>query len=329
MTRNGSIAMRPVTGAGHGGMRATWRRLAEWTRWATANRLVAMALFVSGGLKAYELATGPTFEGGLFSSRLLLSVLVDFEFFLAIWLASGLYGAGATVIALATFATFSIVSFVRILSSAESCGCFGPVKVHPAYSFALDVVLVIALCRSRIATEVHSRRAFRIRLSVAGGIFVCLAAPVTAAILNFRHDSFTSDGRIHPSGFAILEPKKWLGRSLPVLPYLDIEADLSRGDWVVVFHRHDCSKCAALMANWIRFAEQAKRRGNVPRVALVEVPPFADPVQLHVRPQPALSSGKLSDGVDWFIQTPTVIRVSGGTVVSIEDAESLMFAEKE
>ena len=57
-----------------------------------AVRVILAAILVSAAaLKGYQLATGPVLGTGLFSSRILLIAVVEFEWLLGVWLITGLY----------------------------------------------------------------------------------------------------------------------------------------------------------------------------------------------------------------------------------------------
>jgi hypothetical protein len=298
--------------------------LSRVDRWASACRLPAIVLFASAVLKAHQLATEPTAEAGILSSRWFLTGLVDYELFLAIWLASGLHAIAAWGTAVLTFAVFSIASLIAILGGAEACGCFGRIKLHPGYSFLLDAALLLVLWRTRPRPGQDAHRGRGRRVVLAGGAFVCLAIPLSTVLT--RSPGVKAGGAgwtAGASGLVILEPKEWVGKAFPLIEETDIGVDLRTGEWLVLFHRHDCSKCAVTVPRSIEWARRNYGRPGSPRLALLEVPPFEETGQPLVDPHPAFLSGKLSDHVDWFLRTPALIRISGGLVGSAEDPEAL------
>ena len=54
------------------------------------------------------------------------------------------------------------------------------------------------------------------------------------------------------TGWCWLEPEKWVGKRFPLLRYLKIDADLSQGEWTIMFHRHDCSECRRAVPKYVR-----------------------------------------------------------------------------
>ncbi len=67
----------------------------------------------------------------------------------AAWLLSGRWRFGSWALALAAFATFSLVTFTQLGVGKTECGCFGAVKVPPYFTFVLDVCVTALLLRGR------------------------------------------------------------------------------------------------------------------------------------------------------------------------------------
>ena len=107
--------------------------------------ILAVLLLIAAALKAYQLATEPVANDGIFSYRWSLIFQVEFEIVLGLWLLSGLHRRLAWFISIASFSLFSCVTLYKALSGEASCGCFGKVEVNPWYTLILDVVAVVAL----------------------------------------------------------------------------------------------------------------------------------------------------------------------------------------
>ena len=111
-----------------------------------AIRVILAAVLISAAvLKGYQLATGPVLGTGLFSSRILLIAVVEFEWLLGVWLITDLFPKWAWRVALGCFGLFASVSLYKGLSGDASCGCFGQVDVSPWWTLALDLAAVVAL----------------------------------------------------------------------------------------------------------------------------------------------------------------------------------------
>lgn len=99
-------------------------------------------LLTAAGLKAYQLATEPTAETSLLTSRWFLLLVVEYELALGLWLIAGLGLMTTRWIAIVSFGAFAGVALVRGLSGADSCGCFGTVAVSPWLALAVDLTAV-------------------------------------------------------------------------------------------------------------------------------------------------------------------------------------------
>lgn len=110
----------------------------------------------------------------------------------------------------------------------------------------------------------------------------------------------TSSGEL-----VVLEPEKWVGDKLPIAGFIDI--DVSKGNWIVVLHRHDCSECQEAVPKY----EQLAATLDDIKLAFVEVPPFGDRNSLD---DPHWHHGHLKADVEWFVQTPVEIQVRDGVV---------------
>jgi hypothetical protein len=120
-----------------------------WRIPRAAPAVLGVVLLIAAALKTHQLATGPSGENSLFTSRWFQIGLVEFESVLALWLLSGAYPRQARLTALATFACFSVVSLSQAFAGKVSCSCFGELPLRPWYAFLFDVAAVSALWRWR------------------------------------------------------------------------------------------------------------------------------------------------------------------------------------
>ena len=110
------------------------------------------------------------------------------------------------------------------------------------------------------------------------------------------------------AGLVVLEPETWLGKTFPLAPHLEPTVDISTGNWVVLLFHHDFPDCQKALPIYDAIAAS---QGNATRVLLIEVPPFGEePMRAS-----AAALARLSSDAEWFVQTPTEIRVEGGRVV--------------
>jgi hypothetical protein len=112
-----------------------------------------------------------------------------------------------------------------------------------------------------------------------------------------------SNSETSAGDLVVLEPEQWLGMPFPISEYID--ANLSEGAWIVLFHRHDCPDCQEATPQYERLAHSR-------RVALVEVPPYGHELVGTGRARHA----RLRNDRNWFIQTPVEVQLNDGVVVS-------------
>jgi hypothetical protein len=111
----------------------------------------------------------------------------------------------------------------------------------------------------------------------------------------------------------LLEPEKWVGRRCPLLPYIDVGAELSRGDWLVVLYHHDCLRCRAVVPDYEARGRAAAFDLHALRVAFLAVPPHGEPLW-QFAPDSHCRQGRLDESKKWLVRTPAVLRLNDGVV---------------
>ncbi len=272
----------------------------------------ATILLAAAALKTYQLWTDPAL-GVIYGSSWLQAGLATYELLLAVWLLCGIGLHWSRRVALVSFMGFGCYAFFMGVSREASCGCFGPVRVKPWWTFGIDAALVAALLAWKAAREGPcTRRAFSL-----GGLTMSLVA--CASILSlvvWRPGSAPSAAAsLGDDRLVVLEPDKWVGKSFPLTPYIDmVEGEpLSLGSWVVVFYHHDCPKCQRALLHYGQLAEDLGERDERTRVALIEVPPYGPAA---VPPHRLCRLGRLRDAKEWLISTPAEVRVADGRVLA-------------
>jgi hypothetical protein len=156
--------------------------------------LIGVVLLTAAALKIQQLATDASQENSLFTSRWLLTGLVEFELALGLWLLSGAHPKQARRMALAAFAGFCFVSLYQARTGAPSCGCFGKISVKPWHTLLFDLAIEVMLWRwkpgihkrmsmfregrSSIGTSVHTHS----RLTTIGLLIVLAGVPAAIAM---------------------------------------------------------------------------------------------------------------------------------------------------
>jgi len=275
-------------------------------RWVVGLLLVFAAI-----LKGVQLIAEPATTLVGLSARWLSPAQIGVELAFGLLILSGLYWHRVRWLALGTFVVFAGYAFYQAIGGAVSCGCFGPVKVHPWWTFLLDVAIVGGLSTSilrRTQVERASISPGLLHQRVLVGSIVAISLVGAALLMRYAQTRSAQAESLLPSAgnLVILEPEKWVGKSLPIADSIDL--DLSQGDWTVLLHRHDCPECQAAVP---RYEELALHR----RVALVEVPPYEE---LHALATGAAHRGRLASDRDWFVQTPVELRLQDGIVLAVK-----------
>jgi hypothetical protein len=276
---------------------------------------IAAVLLLAASLKIYQLVTEPGLRVHSIS-RWLQVAQVEYEFLLALWLLSGFWPRHCRATCLATFAVFSGYSLYLASSGAASCGCFGRVHVNPWWSFALDAAVVVLLWRWKpsLVNRGSRSRAGRIRAASVTASLLLVATVGSVGVIVLASppapagpDSFADETLI------VLEPGGWIGERFPLIPYIDIGERFSEGDWTVVLIHYNCPKCRLAVPKYERLARELGDEHKPAQIAFIEVPPYGP---MEHDPGSPCQRGKLSDGKEWFVTTPTVLKLADGRVVA-------------
>ena len=273
-------------------------------------KVLGVLLLTAAFMKGWQLLTEPMANTDIWNNRNFLILTVEFELALGIWLLSDIFRKLSWLAALVCFSLFSIVTLYKGLSGADSCGCFGSVKINPWITlFAVDVPAILALIifRPKEITLQYIVKPFELlkplpsRLYFASififGIIILLATlPVLA--LNVPAQITSS--------YEVLEPNSWLGKPLPIINYIDIGKQLKTGNWLVLFYHYDCPDCINAIEK-LNDAKAKIQNANC-NVAIIEVPPYGNPMGTNC------VYGQLLDAKEWFITTPATILLKNGTV---------------
>jgi hypothetical protein len=133
------------------------------------------------------------------------------------------------------------------------------------------------------------------------------------------HPAALSDaGDVLGDGTVVLEPNSWVGKTFPLLDYIDIADRLKEGEWTVVLYREGCPRCNRAIA------EILSAHGNSPveRTALIELSRYSGrPVNVDNRAQ-RLVTARLTSAREWFVQVPVVCFLRRAIVVSIDQSRA-------
>jgi hypothetical protein len=244
--------------------------------YSITSRLAGLVLTVAGVLKS----VAPAPDGnaiGLSSNSYVQAPQAAAEVLLGLWLLTGLLPRAAWWLATACFCAFLGISLFRAFSGESSCGCFGALHIHPWVTAALDGLLLFGLIAFRPArfsqpVPVRRRAAWAVIglvALVAGGIPLLRAAAHSPA-----QDFDASDS----ADILDKKPVDWARQRLPLLRHIDIGDRLASGRWIVMLYRWNCGKCQQALPQYIGLSHALVGDASGIRVALIELPPFADTV---------------------------------------------------
>ena len=228
------------------------------TAWHVLRVLIGILLLISAGTKAHMLATTPTIAGGIFESRWFQIFVMEFELAFAVWLVAGLMPRITWCAAVGCFTVFAVVSAGKWITGSENCGCFGAVQVYPAWTLLLDLAIIGLLIAFKpkgigfqwkaFLHELPELKRFQ-RIGLVVVAWLVLAVPVTWAMMSVEKNDLAELGTefIGADGqkTILLQPEKWVGKKLPILPYIEppeVREKLKTGAWTVVLYHHDCPK---------------------------------------------------------------------------------------
>ena len=280
-------------------------------RWLalSPNSTVGLVLLFAAALKCWDWLTMP------YTHTIIFSVVVFTEAALGTWLLINSHSGTASVAAVIAFACFAIYSLFQLVQGASSCGCFGRLEVSPAWTFIFDSIatamLTLHLYRARHNRERRSSSADSLLCSFA--LLSAFALLIVSPTVNaYRSVSPLASSNAHAT-LLVLEPQQWLGKSWPFLANTDIADKLSQGEWTVILHRRNCSRCEALIR------EYTSRPQDHP-TALVELPSGDNVMldqQLHTNATPFVT-GRLKFTGELICTTPVVLHLLDGNVIGIE-----------
>ncbi|HUY90943.1 MAG TPA: MauE/DoxX family redox-associated membrane protein [Pirellulales bacterium] len=287
-------------------------RIAARAAW----RAVAALLLVAAGLKLAQLSLSTRGFARPPGDVLTDLAAVGAETLTALWMLSRIRPGWSKIAAILLFSIFLCVSITRGLAGAESCGCFGALRVDPWLMAGVDAA-VLALLFS-VSAPAAARRA-----SVATILAYLGSSLAAAASLHVVISRSSEDGVLALAGgeIVVLTPEAWLGKSFPLLAFLPDAEELSAGPWRAILYHSDCPKCRALIAQYAErlepnsTANQSRLRG---RVALIEMPPFSAP-RGPVDGAPFVHL-RLRDSERWVVETPTELDLMDGIVVDVNPA---------
>jgi len=289
--------------------------------------LLGLLLLTATVMKGWQLLTEPVANKDIFSNRVFLIFTVEFELALGIWLISGLFKKAAWLSALLCFGLFSAITFYKAITGADSCGCFGSVKINPWITLlTIDLPAVIALAIFHPSRPLCNPLSFLRRQESTAAFLKNFLAPLPSiphfiiiTFIGFAIIAITTPILIlnkpakETNDYVVLEPQTWTGKELPILNNINISNQINKGDWIIVFYHNGCPPCEYEIPRYNDLAQDFLAKNISVKIAVIECPPheknsFGDFL-------PFCTKGKLLiQGKKMIIRTPLAIICSDGIV---------------
>lgn len=206
---------------------------------------IAIVLLFAAGLKVQWILSS---RSGEFESRQWTDpatlLLIIAEWAIATWLLTGLARVWARRAALTLLSAFAAVSGWHLLFAHADCGCFGILRVHPAFSFSFDIVAGASIYwfgnpRNHGIHKDFADSGGRLpakRVAIAVSILLPIGVLGVSQILGIGRDS---------RPMVVVDAQTSLGKPFRLLEFVEGEsrADLISGrHTIILFNRH-CDAC--------------------------------------------------------------------------------------
>jgi hypothetical protein len=262
----------------------------------------------------------------------------DLMFMLKFSIATELIVAGVMVllpplarwIGIAMLVAFVPVLVGDLVLGASSCGCFGAIQVSPWVTLVTDVTFLLGLLvlgrrEPRLAMtpnlptpRVMVTGAWSL-LSVAAAFGLSAPAPAmnggSPAVESVVATALPADGYYMP------QYQEWIGRRFRELDVAtwasNLPDDIDFGPQYVIFYRKDCEHCHELME--LHFSGSLEQPATA--IAVPERNGFPTE-NLQPFDCPECRLAELPAGIDWFLQTPVLVRLVDGVVECVAEVEA-------
>ena len=205
-----------------------------------------------------------------------------------------------------------------LMLGASSCGCFGAIKVNPWVTLVMDVTFFLGILflgrrepRLAISPSLPTSRVIAVGM---WSLLSVVAAFATSADLPAIPSEVAGDlPALPPDGYYLPAYEEWLGqpfRELEIAAWtVGLPDDLDVGQQFVIFFRKDCEHCHELLE--VYFSGALDR----PTTAIAVPERDGWPTE-NLQPFPCSECrvAELPAGIDWFLQTPVLVRLIDGRV---------------
>ena len=300
-----STTQNAFTGRGSGSISS--RRLVEW--------LLGVVLLLAASLKAYGISFGLGQEIAFPGGKVPITALIESEAMLGSWLLVGGFPVARFYCAFICFCLFATVGIAESVRGAPSCGCFGDVRVPPAFTATFDLIACCGLWvtgpragRSPPAVETPAS------LFAANARCAIFVASVTLISLATWRTSGAAGG---PGG--AINPAEWISQPSKFFNLIEGDDAIRHGRWLIVFYRFSCDECRRAIPTYAALARLMQGHSDDPRVAFVPIPPYALPGRDPILASDDFLHLSLRSDREMSVATPVVAAIQDGKVIAFAD----------
>jgi hypothetical protein len=241
---------------------------------------------------------------------------VAMEGAVGVWIIIGRSVVLQHLVSTVAYLVFATIVCFRAISGEGTCGCFGAVRVSPWLMFVVDstaAVFLIGTFPNRVSETGRSQLGSGALVPpiTCGVLLSCVAWINQPGLINSGTTSSFTDGQV-----VFVEPERWDGGQCPLLAHIDVKEVLSVGSWRLMFYHYGCPKCREILS---KFAPGQAGAVEGDRLALIAVPPYGDQDD-ELFHSAASIHGRLSDRLQWFVETPLEVWVRDGLVEKVGGA---------
>jgi hypothetical protein len=290
--------------------------------------VTGLVLIAAAALKIHQLLTEPIISKGFWESWEFFLIQIPLELGLGIWLVCGLFRKAAWVVAVLSFGLFIVVTLQKGIIGAESCGCFGRVKVNPWITLSvIDIPFFLGLVIFRpkglklLPPPWPLAKHF---FGVAIPTFIVIGVIIPVLIFNKPPDKTDKYEVVKPKEWIRKEPlgKNRVSEEWSMLKHIDIADSLRSNIAIVVLYNTGCDTCHDAIPLYDKMGrDMASNRDSI-RFAFIEIPPYASEQDNLVSVDTPCLRGRLDSSKNWYIQTPLVVVIRDGLVVKSWEGET-------
>jgi hypothetical protein len=233
-------------------------------------------------------------------------------------------------VGVAVLAAFMPVLIGDIVLGASSCGCFGAIKVSPWVTIVMDVTFLLGMLilgwrepRLALTPDLPTSRVLAAGAFSLLSVVVAFGLPAPAPTADGGSDAAVAGAMpaLPADGYYMPQYQEWIGqdfRQLDVAAWTtNLPDDIDMGPQYVIFFRKDCEHCHELME--VYFSGSLEQ----PATAIAVPERYGYPTE-NIQPFVCddCRVAELPAGIDWFFQTPVLVRLTDGVVECAAEVEA-------